>query len=121
MDYKVAIKRLLHKIALLRREIGLGALVSIVIGLTYFLALHEPGPAFYPFAGLACLGGPLLGGIVALVRTQHQRFIAFLTSAGAVLGIVFLSFVFAYAVLTQFARRHVQLPPYCDGWDGRFN
>ena len=101
--------------------IGIGALVSIVLGFVYIAVLHEPGPAFYPFAGLACLGGPLLGGIVALLRTQHHRLKAFLTSAGAVLAIAFVAFVFAYVVLPQFARRNVQLPAFCDGWDGRFN
>ena len=100
--------------------IGMGALVSIVLGFVYIVVLHEPGSAFYPFAALAFLGGPLLGGIVAGSRAQNQRFKAFFASSAVVFGIVGMFFIFAYVVLPQFARRNVQLPEFCDSWDGRF-
>ena len=98
----------------------IGALVSIVLGFAYIVALHEPGSAFYPFAALAFLGGPLLGGIVAGSRAQDQRFKAFFATSVVVFAIVWMAFIFTYVVLPQFARRNVQLPAFCAGWDGRF-
>ena len=114
-------KRIFSSIAALWREISLGALVSIVFGLAYILVLHEPGPAFYPFAGLVCLGGPLTGGVVAALRTPRHRLRAFFVSGPAIFGIAWMSFIYTYMILPQFARRNVQLPAFCDGWDGSFN
>ena len=32
-----------------------------------------------------------------------------------------MSFIYTYVILPQFARRNVQLPAFCDGWNGSFN
>ena len=98
-----------------------GALISIVFGLTYLVVLREPGSAFYLFGGLAFLGGSLIGGIVAVRKTQENRSKAFFTSGCAIFGIVFILFAFTYVVLPQFARTSVQLPAFCDGFDGSLN
>ena len=60
--------------------ISIGALVSIVFGWAYLVVLREPGSAFYPFAGLVFLAGPLIGGIVAMLKKQENRGKAFFTS-----------------------------------------
>ena len=99
----------------------IGALVSAVVWLTYIVVLREPGSAFYLFAALAFLGGPLLVGIITVLKTQENRLRAFLVSSGAVFGVAFILFVVTYVVLPQFARTNVQLPALCDGFDGNFN
>ena len=99
----------------------IGALVSAVVWLTYIVVLREPGPAFYLFAALAFLGGPLLAGIVAVLKTQENRLKAFLVSSGAVFGVMFILFVVTYVVMPQYARTNVRLPAFCDGFDGDFN
>ena len=114
-------KQIFSKIAALWREISLGALVSVVFGLVYILVLHEPGPAFYPFAGLVCLGGPLTGGVVAALRAPRHRLWAFFTSGASIFGIAWMFFIYTYVVLPQFARRNVRLPASCDGWNGSFD
>ena len=99
----------------------IGALVSAVVWLTYIVVLREPGSAFYLFAALAFLGGPLLAGIVAVLKTQENRLKAFLVSSGAVFGVMFILFVVTYVVMPQYARTNVRLPAFCDGFDGDFN
>jgi hypothetical protein len=99
----------------------IGALVSIVSGLVYFVVLREPGSAFYPFAGLAFLVGPFLGGIVAVVKAPAHRPKSFFTASSASFGIVWILFFLTYLVLPQFDRRNVQLPAACDGFDGIFD
>jgi hypothetical protein len=111
----------MFKITPVRLGISVGALASIVFGQVYITVLREPGSAFYPFAGLVFLGGSLIGGIAVVLRTQEHRRIAFFTSSGAVFGIACMLFVFTYVVLPQFARTSVQLPAFCDGFDGSFN
>jgi hypothetical protein len=101
--------------------ISIGVLVSIVCWVVYFVVLHEPGSAFYPFAALAFLGAPLIGGAATVFRAQDKRLKAFFTSSAVVFGIVWMFFIFTYVVLPQFDRRNVQLPAFCDGWEGRFN
>jgi hypothetical protein len=101
--------------------ISVGALVSIVFGLVYLVVLREPGSQFYLFAVLAFVGGPLIGGIVAVLRTQEHKVKAFFASSVTVYGIVFMLFAFTYVVLPQFARTNVQLPAFCDGFDGSLN
>lgn len=101
--------------------ISVGALVSIVFGLVYLVLLREPGSQFYLFAVLAFVGGPLMGGIVAILRTQEHKVKAFFASSVTVYGIVFILFAFTYVVLPQFARTNVQLPASCDGFDGSLN
>ena len=101
--------------------ISVGALVSISFGFLYLVVLHEPGPGYYPFAGLAFLGGPVIGGMAAFSRVQEHKLKAFFTAGAIVYGIVFLLFAIAYVVIPQFARTNVQLPAFCDGFDGTLN
>ncbi len=110
-----------YKIPSVWRGISIGALVSIVFGLMYLVVLREPGSAFYPFAGLAFLGGPLIGGIAAMWKTQEHQRKAFFASGSVIFGIVWMLFIFTYMVLPQFDRTSVQLPAFCDGYDGSFN
>jgi hypothetical protein len=107
--------------ASVRLGISVGALISILFGFVYLVVLHEPGPAYYPFAGLAFLGGPVIGGMLASSRVQEHKLKAFFTASAIVYGIVFLLFVIAYVVIPQFARTSVQLPEFCDGYDGSLN
>jgi MFS family permease len=73
-------KRMLLGIARLWQGICIGVCVSVVFGLAYIVILHEPGSAFYLFAGLAFFGGSLIGGIVAALKTQAHKRKAFFTS-----------------------------------------
>ncbi len=101
--------------------ISIGTLVSLVLGWVYLVVLREPGSAFYLFAGLALLGSPFLGGIISLVKTQGHRSKAFFTSGSIIFGIVWILFILIYLVLPQFDRTSVQLPAFCDGFEGSFN
>ena len=105
----------------IRFGISIGLLISVIFGFVYLVLLHESGSAFYPFAGLVFLGGPLLGGMMTFRRTQAQRIKAFFASGMAVLVMALLLFFVVYAVLPQFDRRSVQLPALCDGFDGNLN
>jgi hypothetical protein len=105
----------------IRLGISISLLISIIFGFVYLAVLHEPGSAFYPFAGLVFLGGPLLGGISVVMRTQAQRIKAFFASSTAIFVIVLLLFFVVYAILPQFDRTSVQLPAFCDGFDGNLN
>jgi hypothetical protein len=111
-------KHISFRIASIWLGISVGALASIVFGLVYIVVLHEPGSAFYLFAGLTFLGGSLIGGIVAALKTQSHRRTAFFLSCGAVFGIAGMLCVCTYVALPQFARTNVQLPSFCDGFDG---
>lgn len=110
-----------HKIPPVWLGIGIGALVGIMFGLVYLVVLHEPGSAFYPFAGLIFLGSPLIGGIVATLKTQGHRRRSFFASSSSVFGIVWMLFVLTYLVSPLLDRTSVQLPAICDEFDGRFD
>jgi hypothetical protein len=114
-------QRMFFRIAPVPLGISTGALVSVLFGLVYIVELHEPGSAFYLFAGLVFLGGSLTGGIVAALKTLEHRHKAFFTPSGAISGLVCVLFVFTYVVLPQFDRTNVQLPAFCDGFDGNLN
>jgi hypothetical protein len=101
--------------------IATGALISVVLGWLYLVPLREPGSAYYPFACLVFLVGPLLGGMVAAWRSPGHRPRAFLLAGGAVFAIAFSLFFVAYAALPQFARANVRLPESCAGFDGTFD
>lgn len=101
--------------------ISIGALVSIVFGLVYLVVLHEPGSAFYLFAGLVFLAGPLIGGVAATWKTQGYQRKAFFASSSVTFGIVCVVFIFTYLVLPLFDRASVKLPEVCDGHSGSFN
>ncbi len=98
---------------------ALGALGSVSCGWAYFAAWDESGPAFYPFAALAFVGGPLAGGILAAWRTRGHRVGAFVAAARATFGLVFVLFAILYVVLPQFARTNVDLTAFADGPRGR--
>jgi hypothetical protein len=99
----------------------IGALVSAGIWLTYIVVLREPGSAFYLFAALAFLGGPLFAGMVKVLKTRKNRLKAFFVSSSTVFGIALILFVVTYVVIPQYARTNVRLPAFCDGFDGSFN
>lgn len=101
--------------------ISIGAVISILFGLIYMSLLDEPGSAFYLFAALVFLGGPLIGGIVALLKTRRQKFKTFIIAGGTVFGTMFVLFIVLYVVLPQYSRANVQLPEYCNGFDGALN
>jgi predicted secreted protein len=101
------------------RGIVAGTLFSVAAGIVYIILLHEPGPAFYPFAALVFLGGPLIGGATAVIGSRGLSCRAFLIPAGAVFAIAFLLFFITYAVLPHFDRTSVQLPDSCNGFDSR--
>lgn len=98
--------------------IGLG--LSLLFGLVYISGLQEPGTAFYPFAVLVFLGGPLLGGTVA-ARMAEKKLVAFFVSSVTIFGGVLFFFLVTYAALPQFSRVSVKLPESCDGFDGSLN
>jgi hypothetical protein len=102
-----------------RLGISNGALVSVIIGLMYVAVWHESGSLFYPFAGLAFMGGPLVGGITAARKTPERKGKAFVTAGGTVFGLICLLFVVVYVVLPQFMRTSVDLTAFRDETNGR--
>jgi hypothetical protein len=103
------------------RGMIVGTCISVLTGMIYILVLREPGSAFYGFAALAFLVGPLVGGFVAASRTRERRGRAFRRSAAAVFGFAFVGFAIVYIVLPQFGRESVQLPAICNGFDGKLD
>lgn len=101
-----------------RLGILIGALLSAVAYLVYFVVLHEPGSLFYGFAALVFLVCPLVAGIIAISRTQEHKPRRFFAYGGLVFGFALLLFIVTYAVLPQFDRASVQLPASCDGFHG---
>jgi hypothetical protein len=87
----------------------------------YIAILKEPGSAFYPAAGLVCLGSPLIGGIAAAITARRHKRITFVISSGIAFGIAFVMSAFTYVVSPQFARTSIQLPASCDDFDGSFD
>jgi hypothetical protein len=100
---------------------GVGGSLSLLCGLVYVSVLHEPGSAFYEFAVLVFVAGPLMGGGVAAAREQHHKLRAYLAAGGAVFGATFLLFILTYGVDIQFDRSSVRLPESCSGFDGSFD
>lgn len=96
-----------------------GTLFSVAAGLGYIILLHEPGPAFYPFAALVFLGGPLIAGAVAAAGSREYSCQAVLIAGGTVFAIAFVLFFITYAVLPHFDRTSVQLPESCNGSGSR--
>lgn len=101
--------------------VGTGVLLSIITGIVYIAVLGEPGSAFYPAAGLACLGGPLVAGAAAAVAIQRRKRTAFILSSSVAFGIASVLAGLIYVVSPQFARTSIQLPPACDDFDGSFD
>ena len=95
-----------------------GTLFSVIAGMAYIVLLHEPGPMFYPFAGLVFSGGPLIAGTTGAARSREHKYRAFLISGGAVFTAALLLFFITYAVLPHFDRTSVQLPESCNGFSG---
>jgi hypothetical protein len=67
------------------------------------------------------LGGPVVGGVVAVWQTQEHRRKAFVIASLGTFGIAWILFVLAYLVLPIFDRASVQLPEVCDRHPGTFN
>ncbi len=67
------------------------------------------------------MGGPLIGGTVATLKTQDHRRSAFFTSGSVIFGMVLMLFIMTYVVQPQFERTSVQLPASCDGFNTSFN
>jgi hypothetical protein len=109
-----------YKIPSVWLGMSIGALISLVFGWVYLVVLRGPGSAFYAFAGLVFLAGPLIGGIVAMSKNREHRGKAFLTSGSVIFGIAWMLFTLMYVVLPQFERTSVQLPAFCNGYDGSF-
>jgi hypothetical protein len=101
--------------------ISIGAPVSILFGVVYLVVLHEPGSAFYLFTGLVFLAGPLIGGVVTMLKTREHRRKAFFTSGSIVFGIVWMLFILTYLVFPLFDRAGVKLPEVCDRNSGSFD
>jgi hypothetical protein len=93
--------------------VGLGA--SIVFGCVYIVVLHEPGNAFYWFALLVFLVGPVIAGILAYLKAPGRRLRSFVTATGTVFGIVCTLFIFTYALFIRIYTTKVQIPAFCDG------
>jgi hypothetical protein len=98
-------------------SISFGALFSTAAGFVYLVLLHEPGWLFYPFAALVFFGGPLIAGLTGAARSPGQSCRAWLPAAGTVFGAMLILFFITYAVLPQFDRTSVLLPPSCTGFD----
>ena len=91
----------------------LGLACSVVAGLVYFLALHQSGTLFYPFAALAFLGGPALAAVLAgRAAPRRSVRVPFLTG-GSVFVSVTVLFLAIYMVWPQFQGRSVRLPESC--------
>jgi len=101
--------------------IGIGVILSVILGLIYIALLHESGPAFYTFAGLICIAAPIMDGIVVAFSIQKHRIGTFMISAATVFAVVFILFFLTYVVLPTFARTNVRLPAFCDGFDGGYD
>jgi hypothetical protein len=116
-----ASKREGSSIAPITLGMGIGAVIAIASILGYIAILREPGPWFYPFAGLLFFGGPVIGGLTTASKVRERRIIASLVVSGAVFVLAAILFVLVYAILPQFARTTVQLPASCDGFHGDFS
>lgn len=101
-----------------RLGVAIGVSVSVLTGFAYVAIWRERGPLFYPFAGLAFLGGPFVGGIAAASRARQRKRDVFLATGSRVFGLVCVLFVVMYAVLPQFARTSVDLTAFRDGVGG---
>jgi hypothetical protein len=112
---------MLSKIPPVWLGISIGTFVCGVLGWTYIVFLHEPGSVFYLFAGLTFFGAPIIGGVVAAMKTQTHKLQAFFRPSSAVFGVAFVMFIVTYAVFPQSARTSVQLPDSCNGFDGSFD
>ena len=94
-----------------------GTLFSVIAGMAYIILLHEPGPAFYPFAALVFAGGPLIAGMTSAARSPEDKTRAFLVPCCAVFATALFLFFITYAVLPHFDRTSVLLPESCNGFD----
>lgn len=112
---------MLHKISPIWLGVIVGTFISSLAGLLYIEVLHEPSSLFYPFAGLAFGVGPLIGGIIALLKTEKYQRKVWMTSSGITAGIVWILFIFTYLVFPLFNRVAVKLPEICNTSSGKLN
>ena len=90
--------------------IMIGLLLSIVSDLTYVYVFHESSSTFYLFTGLALLGGPLIGGLIAALIAKEHKFTALLISGFAIFAILLILSILSYLVFPLFSYESVQLP-----------
>lgn len=101
------------KIAPIIFGIIIGICLSIVFDFLYVFIFHESSSKFYLFAGLALLGGPLIGGIISALRAKENKSIALLISSVAIFVILLVLSVLSYVVLPVFSYDGVQIPASC--------
>jgi hypothetical protein len=102
-----------HKVIPIILGIIIGLLLSIVSDLTYVYVFHESSSTFYLFAGLALLGGPLIGGLIAALIIKEHKFTALLISGFAIFVILLILSILSYLVFPLFSYESVQLPASC--------
>jgi hypothetical protein len=91
----------------------IGLTLSIVLDLIYVYAFQESSSTFYLFAGLALLGGPFIGGLIAALITKEHKLIALLISGFAIFAILMVLSVLSYLIFPLFSYESVQLPASC--------
>jgi hypothetical protein len=91
----------------------IGIFLSIVFDFLYIFIFHESSSKFYLFAGLALLGGPLIGGIISALTAKGNKFIALLISSITVFILLLILSVLSYVVLPVFSYDGVQVPASC--------
>jgi hypothetical protein len=91
----------------------IGMILSILLDLMYIFIYHESSSEFYLFAGLALLGGPLIGGVISALITKENKFIALLISSVAVFVILLILSLLSYVVIPVFSYDGVQIPASC--------
>jgi hypothetical protein len=99
--------------------IGIGSLASITFGLIYLIVLHEPGSGFYVFAGLVLLASPLIAGVIAAKKAHEYPGRVFFLSSAITFSFVLVGFIVVYLILPLTNRTSVQLPNFCDGYNGK--
>ncbi|HEY3422332.1 MAG TPA: hypothetical protein VGK13_04170 [Methanocellaceae archaeon] len=103
------------KIKILPITLGIiiGIILSIVFDLLFIFIFHESSSEFYLFAGLALLGGPLIGGIISALISKENKLISLFISSVAVFVILLILSVLSYVVLPVFSYDGVQVPASC--------
>ncbi len=98
------------KITPVKFGIIVGIVLSVVFDLLYVFLFHESSSGFYLFAGLILLGCPLIGGIIAVLKSKENKRKALLNSSSVVFVIVIILSFLSYAVLPVFFYDSVQVP-----------
>ena len=100
------------KIASLIQGIIIGIVASLFFYLLHVLIFHGSTLEFYTFAGLALLGGPLIGGTLSALKAKEHKRMAFLFSGCAVFVLLLILSVSYYMVLPLISYGSAQVPAY---------